>query len=216
MSIPDHLITPLDWSAEALRHAAEWTGQPVGARALVESRRYLAMHELIERLRRERDEARQASDMLRLCMNDAACRALVSERDQLAARLAEIERAADLDVDIIEAQRAVVQQLAGRPACDWPGNCKHQRQATADTPELAEPADPRTPPPGCRLLGDYEPARAGDMAYIGAIAGRWRRVKPRMGIIGATMDELSDGARVLALARPCRCTPDDCPKGGAA
>ena len=67
----------------------------------------------------------------------------------------------------------------------------------------AEPADPLTPPPGCRLLGDYEPARAGDMAYIGAIAGRWRRVKPRMGVIGATMDELSDGARVLALARPC-------------
>ena len=59
---------------------------------------------------------------------------------------------------------------------------------------------------GCRLLGDYEPARAGDMAYIGAIAGRWRKVKPRMGIIGATMDELSDGARVLALARPDGCT----------
>ena len=92
----------------------------------------------------------------------------------------------------------------------------------AAAPERAEPADPRTPPPGCRLLGDYEPAQAGDMAYIGAIAGRWRRVKPRMGIIGATMDELSDGARVLALARPCRCGPDGCsdsvacPKGGAA
>ena len=78
-----------------------------------------------------------------------------------------------------------------------PGKC---------APERAEPADPRTPPPGCRLLGDYEPAQAGDMAYIGAIAGRWRKVRPRMGIIGATMDELSDGARVLALARPDGCT----------
>ena len=76
--------------------------------------------------------------------------------------------------------------------------------------DAIEPEDPRTPPPGCRLLGDYEPAQAGDMAYIGAIAGRWRRVKPRMGIIGATMDELSDGARVLALARPCRRGPEGC------
>lgn len=135
----------------------------------------------------------------------AEAAALRRERDRLAARLAEIERAADLDADIIEAQRAVVQQLASRPVCNWAGQCKHQRQATADAPELAEPADPRTPPPGCRLLGDHEPAQSGDMAYIGAIGGRWRRVRPRMGIIGATMDELSDGARVLALARPCRC-----------
>lgn len=122
------------------------------------------------------------------------------------------------------------EQLASRPACDWPGKCKHQHQrpSQAAAPERAaptdgcgdacrsrascrpadespRPADPRTPPPGCRLLGDYEPAQAGDMAYIGAIGGRWRRVRPRMGIIGATMDELSDGARVLALARPCRC-----------
>ena len=44
---------------EALRHAAEWTGQPEGARALVESRRYLAMHELIERLRAELERARE-------------------------------------------------------------------------------------------------------------------------------------------------------------
>ena len=80
-----------------------------------------------------------------------------------------------------------------------------------DAIERDEPADPRTPPPGCRLLGDYEPAQAGDMAYIGAIAGRWRKVRPRMGIIGATMDELSDGARVLALARPCRRSPEGCP-----
>lgn len=88
------------------------------------------------------------------------------------------------------------------------GKCAHKRPTQAAAPERAEPADPRTPPPGCRLLGDYEPAQAGDMAYTGAIAGRWRRVRPRMGIIGATMDELSDGARVLALARPCRCGPE--------
>ena len=128
----------------------------------------------------------------------------------LRARLAEIERAEDLAADIIEAQRAVVQQLASRPTCDWPGKCAHKRPAQAAAPELAEPEDPRTPPPGCRLLGDYEPAQAGDMAYIGVIGGRWRRVRPRIGIIGATMDELSDGARVLALARPCRCGPDGC------
>lgn len=85
------------------------------------------------------------------------------------------------------------------------------RDDLAAAPERAEPADPLTPPPGCRLLGDYEPAQAGDMAYIGAIAGRWRKVRPRMGIIGATMDELSDGARVLALARPCRRGPEGCP-----
>lgn len=353
MSIPDHLITPLDWSAEALRHA-KWAGQPARDRALIESKRYLATHELIERLRSELacyrpagwlmtapvqadesprpagwkavpvdptpemidaadsvdwrdDDTRGSVINMWNCMlavapeqaepvggcsdnltqfdghtpgpwqcilnnplahgdvvtfegevvarirgwgwlqklpdgavqQDANGRLVAAspdllaevrrltaeaaelrrERDQLAARLAEIERAADLDVDIIEAQRAVVQQLASRPVCNWAGQCRHQRQATADAPELAEPADPRTPPPGCRLLGDYEPAQAGDMAYIGAIGGRWRRVRPRMGIIGATMDELSDGARVLALARPCRCGPDSrsdstsCPRG---
>ena len=142
------------------------------------------------------ENERLAAEVDRLTAEAAELR---RERDQLAARLAEIERAAD----IIEAQRAVVQQLASRPGCDWPGKCAHKRPAQAAAPERAEPEDPRTPPPGCRLLGDYEPARAGDMAYIGAIGGRWRRVRPRMGIIGATMDELSDGARVLALARPC-------------
>lgn len=89
------------------------------------------------------------------------------------------------------------------------------------TRDTLEPADPRTPPPDCRLLGDHEPAQAGDMAYIGSIAGAWRPVRPRMNIVGATMDELSDGARVLALARPCRRGPDGrsdstCPKKGGA
>lgn len=74
MSIPDHLITPLDWSAEALRHAAAWTGQPEGARALVESRLYLAMHELIERLQAE-------------------AAALSRERDELQAQLARVHDA---------------------------------------------------------------------------------------------------------------------------
>ncbi len=58
MSIPDHLITPLDWSAEALRHA-KWAGQPARDRALIESKRYLATHELIERLRAELAQARE-------------------------------------------------------------------------------------------------------------------------------------------------------------
>ena len=51
------------------------------------------------------------------------------------------DRAAYLDADIIEAQRAVVQQLASRPVCNWVGQCRHQRQATADAPVLAEPAE---------------------------------------------------------------------------
>ena len=58
MKAPDHLITPLDWSAEALRHA-KWAGQPARARALIESKRYLATHELIERLRAELAQARE-------------------------------------------------------------------------------------------------------------------------------------------------------------
>ena len=49
-------------------------------------------------------------------------------------------QAEDLDADIIEAQRAVLQQLARRSACDWPGKCAHQRPAQAAAPERAEPA----------------------------------------------------------------------------
>ena len=54
---------------------------------------------------------------------------------------AALERAADLDADIIEAQRAVAQQLASRTTCDWPGECRHQRPASAAAPERAEPSD---------------------------------------------------------------------------
>ena len=99
MSIPDHLITPLDWSAEALRHAAEWTGQPEGTRALVESRRYLAMHELIERLRDAQRTQHDADsrELRRLCAERDAAR---RERDELKADQAESdavrERLADL------------------------------------------------------------------------------------------------------------------------
>lgn len=125
MSIPDHLITPLDWSAEALRHAAAWTGQPEGARALVESRLYLAMHELIERLqaeadalRRERDElAAQVSGLLdehdELVDGQAGLRAKIRE---LAARLAEIERGEGLPQRGRRSAGAGARSGAGGPA----------------------------------------------------------------------------------------------------
>jgi len=64
---------------------------------------------------------------------------LASGMQALRARLAEIELAEELAEDIIEAQRAVVQQLASRPVCNWAGQCRHQRQATAAAPERAEP-----------------------------------------------------------------------------
>lgn len=94
--------------------------------------------------------------------------------------------------------------------CGACGDACQSRASCRLADETPMPADPLTPPPGYRLLGDNEPAQAGDMAYIGSIGGRWRQVRPRMGIVGATMDELSDGARVLALARPCRCGHDGC------
>ena len=63
------------------------------------------------------------------------------------------DRAAGLDADIIEAQRAVVQQLASRPACDWPGKCRHQRPASAGAPERDEPIG------GCGACGDESPRK---------------------------------------------------------
>lgn len=35
-----HLLTPVDWQREAIRHAAHHTGTPVAARAMVEANRY--------------------------------------------------------------------------------------------------------------------------------------------------------------------------------
>jgi hypothetical protein len=61
---------------------------------------------------------------------------LASGMQALRARLAEIELAEELAEDIIEAQRAVVQQLASQTTCDWPGKCRHQRPASAAAPEL--------------------------------------------------------------------------------
>lgn len=153
------------------------------------------------------------------------CRGLVQMIDRLEAErdaaLAEVDR-------ITEAGRAHIRRAAAFEAqepvawagespersdgCGACGDSCRSRGSCRLADESPMPADPLTPPPGCRLLGDNEPAQAGDMAYIGSIGGRWRPVRQRMGIIGATMDELSDGARVLALARPCRCGPD----GGAA
>lgn len=139
---------------------------------------------------------------------------MIAERNALAARLAEIEAQEPAEHLYAGDCPDSCQPDARDPAC--PACCA---MVAASQPPAAEPvqadesprpADPRTPPPGCRLLGDYEPAQAGDMAYIGSIGGRWRPVRPRMGIIGATMDELSDSARVLALARHCRCGPGGC------
>ena len=99
MTIPDHLITPLDWSAEALRHAAAWTGQPEGARALVESKRYLAMHEQAERLQAELSAANARTEQYMAERNVARLQAqrevgetlrkLREERDAARAELAQ-------------------------------------------------------------------------------------------------------------------------------
>ncbi len=57
-------------------------------------------------LRRERDEARRDRDMLRLCMNDAACRALVSERDELRTQVHIITSERDELADCVQSLRA--------------------------------------------------------------------------------------------------------------
>ena len=242
-TLRDDVVAPV-WTALIARPACDWPGKcahkrPAQAAAPGPGERLSE----IERWKRIAENAQAVTtggddkgDYFEVPSHLIAALALALDEGPGAQGQAGAPAAApDLDADIIEAQRAVVQQLASRPECDWPGKCKHQHQrpSQAVAPERAaptdgcgdacrsrascrladespRPADPRTPPPGCRLLGDYEPAQAGDMAYIGAIGGRWRRVRPRMGIIGATMDELSDSARVLALARPCRCGPDGC------
>jgi len=57
------------------------------------------------------------------------------------------------------------------------------------------------PPEGYRLLGDCEPAKVGDMAYLGWIGGKWVSVRAGMNIAGATMDELWGNTSVMAVAR---------------
>ena len=112
MTIPDHLITPRDWSAEALHHAAEWTGQPEGVRALVESRRYLAMHELIERLRELLSHA-QAHAQAALDKLEAA------QADRLAALARAEQYLAERDAEQAEVAR-VREVLRGVEWCELP------------------------------------------------------------------------------------------------
>ena len=57
MTIPEHLITPRDWQAEALAFAARELGTPEGRRAMIETNRYGALADQVESLRRERDAA---------------------------------------------------------------------------------------------------------------------------------------------------------------
>ena len=114
---------------------------------------------------------------------------------QGAVRLAEIERAADLDADLIEAQRAVVQQLASRPACDWPGKCAHKRPAPAAAPVQAEP---RFAPCG-RSADTSEPTDAE------LVAAEWpegfEQAVQRLPTLADAV-ALIDGP---AQAKPCRC-----------
>ena len=55
------------------------------------------------------------------------------------------------DVGRLTAEAAAApEQLASRPACDWPGKCKHQHQrpSPAAAPARAAPTD------GCGACGD--------------------------------------------------------------
>lgn len=118
MTIPDHLITPLDWSAEALRHAAAWTGQPEGARALVESKRYLAMHEQIERLRGHLEQAQQQAQ---------------AELDKRATALDDrlAPAAATAPADLVAAERERCARLCDRRAFTMHETRRHEAQTLA-------------------------------------------------------------------------------------
>ncbi len=72
-----NLITPRDWQAEALAFAARELGTPEGRRALIEARRYGALADQVEALRRGLTAANDA--MLR---QRAEAEALRRERDE--------------------------------------------------------------------------------------------------------------------------------------
>ena len=58
------LLAPRDWQAMALREAAELTGTTEGAARLAESKRYGALADEIERLRRVWEDTRTQRDEL--------------------------------------------------------------------------------------------------------------------------------------------------------
>ena len=180
-SITAHLLTPRDWQAEAVAHAARECGTPEGRRALAEAARYGALADRLAELQAEIERITEAG---RAHVRRAA--AFEAQRDELAARLAAIEaqepvawiehelqgtglrhlhfrrRPNTLRDDVVA---PVWTELIARPApatelrrerenitsgelasgmqslrtCDWPGNCKHQRLASAAAPERAEP-----------------------------------------------------------------------------
>lgn len=141
-------------------------------------------------------------------------------------------QAADLDADIIDAQRAVVQQLASRTTCDWPGKCRHQRPAPAAAPEHEEGGAPHVDDAyymgatggeatdGERLAfeqgGNIDP-RAMRTRQLWAA---WRDRAALASLKAPNGARQPAGTHAQDQRRPCRCGPDgrsdstSCPKGG--
>lgn len=99
---PNHLITPLDWSIEALGRAASDSADLHEAQAArVESNRFRACAERIAELMTERDAALADADRLRasycalsmqLAHRGAQAERAIAEADRLRALLCEIDR----------------------------------------------------------------------------------------------------------------------------
>lgn len=64
----EQLLTPRDWAQEAYRYAIDRCGEPEGVRALVEFRRYTAMADELERMKRQLSTAETMTEAQALAL----------------------------------------------------------------------------------------------------------------------------------------------------
>lgn len=64
----EQLLTPRDWAQEAYRYAIERCGEPEGERAMVEFRRYTAMANELERMKRRLSAAETMTEAQALAL----------------------------------------------------------------------------------------------------------------------------------------------------
>lgn len=134
-NIPAHLLTPRDWQAEAVAHAARECGTPEGRRALAEATRYGALADRLADLQAALDAEHAQRLSLQHHAADQAQR--VADLEAEIERITEAGRAHIRRAAALEYERDRSAQLFGELSCEYDALQDECDSLRAETERLA-------------------------------------------------------------------------------